>query len=275
MSLIESSIDAIPYATGELEEPVRQTQRTEVVVSSSYFRWKPAASRVVGCILILPALPLIAVLVAMMRMTSEGPGFFSQIRVGKDGKHFKMYKIRTMRNDAEKSTGAVWSVPGDPRVTKVGRFIRDRHMDELPQLWNVVRGEMDLFGPRPERPEFTEFLSDTIRDYKKRLQVLPGVTGLAQINLPPDQDLDDVRRKLELDLEYIQKANFWLDARMFIATTLRLFGIPGDAVMRWARVQREVHLPQSTEAASEPSSQPNNRCSDKAGVPREMVESHG
>ncbi len=244
MSLIESSIEAIPYTTGELDEPVRRVRRKEAVIPSSYFRWKPIASRITAAILLIPALPMIAVLIALVRMTSEGPGIFSQVRVGKGGKLFKMYKIRTMRRDAEVNSGPVWSKPNDSRVTAVGRFIRERHMDELPQLWNVVRGEMDLFGPRPERPEFTEFLSKAIPGYAERLQVLPGVTGLAQINLPPDQDLDDVRRKIMLDMEYIQDADFWLDTRMFLATFLRLTGIPGEAVMRWAGVEREVHLPE-------------------------------
>ncbi len=228
MSLIETSIEALPFFAGEVDESPRLARRMDHVIPSGYFRWKHVVSRLAACVLLIPALPLIAVLVAIVRLGSEGPGIFSQVRVGKHGKLFKMYKIRTMRQDAEASSGPVWSQPHDPRVTLVGRVIRKLHMDELPQLWNVIRGEMDLFGPRPERPEFTRLLSAAIPRYDERLQVLPGVTGLAQINLPPDRDLDDVRRKLHLDLEYIRDANAWLDTRMFLATLLRLFGIPGD-----------------------------------------------
>jgi lipopolysaccharide/colanic/teichoic acid biosynthesis glycosyltransferase len=179
-------------------------------------------------------------LVAMVRLTSGGKAIYRQARVGEGGNTFTMYKIRTMVSNAEARSGAVWTQPGDPRVTAVGRVLRRLHLDELPQLFNVLKGEMSLIGPRPERPEFVEILAKDIEGYRNRLLVRPGITGLAQINLPPDTDLESVRRKLVLDLEYVEKANLLLDARMFLCTLVRLCGMPGAWAMSLFRLQREV-----------------------------------
>jgi Bacterial sugar transferase len=161
--------------------------------------------------------------------------------VGKNGHVFTMYKLRSMRIDAETGTGPVWSSPGhDPRVTRLGYWLRKLHLDELPQLINVVRGEMSLIGPRPERPEFVEVLAESISNYKQRLLVEPGVTGLAQINLPPDTDLNSVRRKIVLDLEYIKHASFMLDCRMFLCTAFRLIGVKGEIAMSMMLLKRTV-----------------------------------
>jgi lipopolysaccharide/colanic/teichoic acid biosynthesis glycosyltransferase len=138
-----------------------------------------------------------------------------------------MYKVRSMRLDAEAKSGPVWTTTNDPRVTRVGRFIRMLHLDEFPQLINVLRGEMALIGPRPERPEFVELLARDIPGYLDRLSVRPGITGLAQINLPPDSDLDSVRRKLAVDLDYIRQGNVFLDLRILGCTFVRLVGIKG------------------------------------------------
>jgi hypothetical protein len=137
-----------------------------------------------------------------------------------------MYKIRTMRYDAEMSTGPVWTQHRDPRVTPVGRLLRKLHLDELPQLFNVIKGEMAIVGPRPERPEFVCVLAEAVPGYRNRLAVLPGITGLAQINLPPDTDLVSVQRKLVLDCEYIERGGPWLDTRLMLCTFLRLFKLP-------------------------------------------------
>jgi lipopolysaccharide/colanic/teichoic acid biosynthesis glycosyltransferase len=193
--------------------------------------------------LLLPGLPLLGLLVFAVRLTSPGPAIFTQRRVGKNGRAFTMYKLRSMRPDAEKGVGPVWASVKDGRVTPLGRFLRKLHLDELPQLFNVLKGEMSLIGPRPERPEFVAILEEQIPGYSDRLTVLPGVTVLAQINLPPDQTLDDVRRKLILDREYIEQAGVWLDLRMLVCTLFRMIGVPGALATRLTGLERRVELP--------------------------------
>ena len=166
------------------------------ITPARYFRWKGPFDRAAAAALLVPGLPLIALLVALVRLTSKGPGIYRQARVGKDGRRFMMYKIRTMRHDAEAGTGAVWTQTQDPRVTAVGKVFRNLHLDELPQLFNVLRGEMSLVGPRPERPEFVRVLAEAVPGYRNRLAVRPGITGLAQINLPPDTDIISVQPQI-------------------------------------------------------------------------------
>jgi lipopolysaccharide/colanic/teichoic acid biosynthesis glycosyltransferase len=193
---------------------------------SSYFRWKGWGDRAAAAILLIPAMPVIGLLFLLVRLTSAGPGIYRQKRVGKHGRTFIMYKLRTMRCDAEAATGAVWSTGNDPRATRLGRLLRYLHLDELPQLFNVLKGEMSLVGPRPERPEFVHILAEQIPGYLDRLAVPPGVTGLAQLNLSPDTDLESVRQKLVLDIEYIESGGFLLDARIVLCTALRILKLP-------------------------------------------------
>lgn len=217
------------------------------VQSSWYFRAKEIGDRLLGLVLLVPALPVIALLVIAVRLSSRGAGVYRQVRVGKQGRIFTMYKLRSMRLDAEAKSGPTWSASGaDPRVTRLGYWLRRLHLDELPQLVNVVRGEMALIGPRPERPEFVKILAEQIPGYENRLAVLPGITGLAQINLPPDSDLDSVRRKLIVDLDYIQVAGFWMDVRILLCTLLRMLWIKGPGVTRMLGLERVVVLPSST-----------------------------
>jgi lipopolysaccharide/colanic/teichoic acid biosynthesis glycosyltransferase len=170
-----------------------------------------------GLVLLAPAMPFIALAIAW---DSRGPIFYAQERVGRFGDAFKMYKFRTMAVDAE-SGGPVWSVgEEDPRMTRVGRFLRRTHLDELPQLFNVVKGDMSLVGPRPERPFFVRDLHTSIPRYDRRLLIKPGVTGLAQVHYRCDQSLDDVRRKLRFDLLYIKRMCLTLDARILAWTIL-------------------------------------------------------
>jgi lipopolysaccharide/colanic/teichoic acid biosynthesis glycosyltransferase len=209
---------------------------------SAYFAHKVWATRILGAVLLVLASPLILVLVALVRATSAGPALFRQARIGKNSAEFTMYKIRTMFADAESVTGPVWSVPGDSRITPVGWVLRLLHLDELPQLINVARGEMDLVGPRPERPAFVDWLAGEIPNYRDRLQVLPGVTGLAQVNLPPDETLDCVRKKLTLDCEYVRIASLSLDLRILICTLLRMIGIRHGRAVSWMALTYEVEL---------------------------------
>jgi len=223
------------------------------VTPTNYFQWKPYLDRVLACLLLIPGLPLIGLLMLLVRATSRGPGIFRQVRVGKGGRRFTMYKIRTMRQDAEAKSGPVWSQKKDARVTLLGRVFRKLHLDELPQLFNVLRGEMSLIGPRPERPEFVELLARKVPGYLDRLAVPPGITGLAQINLPPDSDLNSVRRKLALDRDYIETASLFLDLRMFLCTGVRLVGLPGVIVMYLFGLHREApEFEDATDAAIMP-----------------------
>jgi lipopolysaccharide/colanic/teichoic acid biosynthesis glycosyltransferase len=174
----------------------------------------------IGIVVTAPAMLLIALLV---KLTSEGPALFRQPRVGVDrrlssgpaaqgqrrtadmgGRVFTMYKFRTMRVQ-QSSAPQVWASPRDPRITSVGRFLRATRLDELPQLFNVLVGDMNIVGPRPEQPEIFQGLRKEITKYRHRQRVLPGITGLAQVSLPYDQTVDDVRRKVNLDLEYIRQ----------------------------------------------------------------------
>ncbi len=164
------------------------------------------------------SLPFVLVAAALIKLTSRGPVIYSQERVGKDGSIFRIYKLRTMYSDAEKGTGAVWAKAHDRRITPVGLALRKTHMDELPQLLNVLRGEMSIVGPRPERPEIVKQLKTKVVDYDKRLQVKPGITGLAQVKHRYDEDIKDVKKKIKYDLLYIKKMCLWVEMRIMAQT---------------------------------------------------------
>jgi lipopolysaccharide/colanic/teichoic acid biosynthesis glycosyltransferase len=213
-----------------------------------YVPCKTAVDFVAAAILLVGAAPVIALTALLVKLTSRGPAFYTQTRVGRNGRLFTIYKLRTMMHRCESLTGPRWSLPGDPRVTPLGHVLRVTHLDELPQLLNVLRGEMSLIGPRPERPEFVPELEAALPCYRDRLAVLPGVTGLAQVQLPADTDLDSVRQKLAYDLYYIRNLSPTLDVRILLCTALyalgvpfqvsrRLFGVPGgDTVARTVTV---------------------------------------
>ena len=168
----------------------------------------------VGLILTLPVTVLTALLI---KLESEGPIFYRQVRVGKDGVPFEVIKFRSMTKDAEKD-GAKWATQNDSRVTRVGRVIRKTRIDEIPQMWNVLKGEMSFVGPRPERPEFVKELKKQIRFYDQRHTVQPGLTGWAQINYPYGSSVEDAKRKLEYDLYYIKHMSIWLDLFIILKT---------------------------------------------------------
>jgi exopolysaccharide biosynthesis polyprenyl glycosylphosphotransferase len=193
-----------------------------LAVWSWYLPVKRAIDIVGALVLLVLTLPIILIAAVLVRLTSKGPAFYSQTRVGKGGRPFTIFKLRTMYIDSEKG-GAQWSTAGDPRVTPLGRFLRRTHIDELPQLWNILKGDMSLIGPRPERPEFVPQLDTAIPGYKERLQVLPGVSGLAQIHLDADTDLASVERKLAMDLYYIKHMSFWVDLKILLATVVHVF----------------------------------------------------
>jgi lipopolysaccharide/colanic/teichoic acid biosynthesis glycosyltransferase len=158
-------------------------------------------------------------------MTSRGPGVYTQSRVGRDGRVFVMVKLRTMYHECESLTGPRWSMPGDPRITPVGKVLRALHIDELPQLFNVLRGDMSLVGPRPERPEICKELRRAIPGYDRRHSVRPGITGFAQIHLPPDSNLQSVRNKVAYDRFYILRMGLRTELYVYFCTALKLFGL--------------------------------------------------
>jgi exopolysaccharide biosynthesis polyprenyl glycosylphosphotransferase len=174
-----------------------------------------AVAVIAGAIILSPLLLLTALLV---KLTSKGPVLYSQVRVGKDGELFQIYKFRTMKVDAEKETGPVWAAANDLRLTPIGNFLRRTHIDELPQLINIFKGEMSLIGPRPERPVFVEKFIKEISGYEKRLYVKPGITGLAQVWHRYDETIADVKKKLKYDLLYVKKVCLWADVNIALRT---------------------------------------------------------
>ncbi len=169
----------------------------------------------VGLILALPLLPFI---ILAIRLDSEGPVFYTQTRVGKAGRNFKVVKFRTMRQDAEAVSGPKWAGDNDPRVTRVGKFLRSSRLDEIPQLWCVLKGDMAFVGPRPERPEFVEMLSKEIPYYGVRHMIRPGLTGWAQVKYKYGATVEDSREKLQYDLFYIKNASIGLDMLIMFQT---------------------------------------------------------
>lgn len=170
---------------------------------------------VAGIILTIPFLPLIALAV---KLDSPGPVFYRQERVGEREKPFFLYKIRTMRADAECGTGAVWAQKNDSRVTRLGAFLRKSRIDELPQFFNILRGDMSMVGPRPERPEFVGKLKEIIPYYSERHFVKPGVTGWAQVRYPYGASVEDAMEKLRFDLYYIKNLSLWFDVMIILET---------------------------------------------------------
>ena len=195
-----------------------------------------AMNVLVAAIALFVALPLLLLIAIAIKLTSRGPVFYTQERVGLDrrvcgikpdnsrrtrdlgGQPFTIYKFRTMQVDAEAGSGAVWATQNDPRVTPVGRFLRQYRLDEIPQLLNVMRGEMNIVGPRPERPTIFAELREHITEYPLRQRAKPGITGLAQIYHHYDRSLEDVRTKVRFDLEYIRRQSLREDLRIMLRT---------------------------------------------------------
>jgi sugar transferase (PEP-CTERM system associated) len=167
---------------------------------------------------LLLALPLMAVVAVAIKLTSPGPVLYAQQRVGKAGRVFTIYKFRSMRQNAEAGTGAVWAQRNDARITPVGRFLRRSRLDEIPQLWNALVGDMSVVGPRPERPEFVDDLTRQIPFYGQRHVVKPGVTGWAQVRYTYGASVEDALQKLQFDLYYIKNMSLALDLFIIFKT---------------------------------------------------------
>ena len=198
-------------------------------------RLSRALNVMVAVVALVVAFPVMVLVALAVWLTSKGPVFYSQVRVGVDrrfrscvtfdrrgydygGQLFRMYKFRTMRVDAEADGKAVWAQKSDPRTTLVGKFLRKTRLDELPQLYNVIRGDMNIVGPRPERPTIFAKLRDEVPQYAQRQRVKPGITGWAQINQAYDSCMDDVKNKVRFDLEYVQRQSLGHDLRIMSMT---------------------------------------------------------
>jgi exopolysaccharide biosynthesis polyprenyl glycosylphosphotransferase len=190
--------------------------------SSVATRVKRGVDIVAAIFLLIVTMPIMAVTALVIKLSSRGPVLFSQTRVGFRGKPFTLYKFRTMRNNAEKQ-GAQWATNNDPRVLPIGHFLRKSRIDELPQCWNILKGDMSIIGPRPERPEFTSKLTNDIPYYDLRHIIKPGLTGWAQVNYPYGASTEDALRKLQYDLYYIKNYSLFLDLNITLRTLITVF----------------------------------------------------
>jgi sugar transferase (PEP-CTERM system associated) len=179
---------------------------------------KRGIDTVLSLIGLIVTFPLMLLIAASIRIDSPGPILFRQRRLGKHGRVFVIYKFRSMRDDAEHGTGPVWAREGDSRVTRVGRIIRRTRLDELPQLFNVLIGDMSFIGPRPERPEFVDELEEQIPFYRARLSVKPGITGWAQVRYHYGASVEDALEKLQYDLYYVKNVSLFLDLLILLNT---------------------------------------------------------
>lgn len=179
----------------------------------------------ISAMLMVAALPVFIACVLAVRLTSRGPAIYTQERVGRNGRVFTLLKIRSMYHECESITGPRWCMPDDPRITPIGKVLRKLHLDELPQLWNVMKGEMSLIGPRPERPEICKKLRKLVPGYDRRHVVRPGITGFAQINLPPDTCVRSVKNKVAYDLHYIRRRSLAMEMYILVCTAMKMCGL--------------------------------------------------
>ncbi len=214
-TLVEDAANAFEEAFGRVcSQQLRPSQlifSRELGPRPYILKLQTVYSFVIAAIGVVITAPIMILVALAVKLTSSGPALYRQRRSGQHGEVFTVFKFRSMRQDAEAKTGAVWASKDDPRVTPVGKFIRKTRMDELPQLFNVLRGEMSIVGPRPERPEFLTTLSEQIPFYRQRLCVKPGITGWAQINHRYGDTLEDTVTKIEYDLYYIKHLSPALD----------------------------------------------------------------
>ena len=238
----EVALPATPGQTALLQQRQRNGTRT---VSGEMAAFRPrrrsemlnrGVNLTLAVLALLVVSPLMLIIALLVKLTSRGPVLYVQTRVGIDrrsrgtvamfdrrgqdhgGKTFRIYKFRSMRVDAEDGTGAVWATANDPRVTPIGRILRKSRLDELPQLFNVVLGDMNIVGPRPERPSIFVRLREDIDVYPLRQRAKPGITGLAQISQSYDACIDDVRNKVRYDLEYLERQSLTEDLRIMLKT---------------------------------------------------------
>ena len=226
--------DALP-ATAPWATP-KSSEVPEVIPRERHEKLSRILNFTLATLALIATSPLLILIAIAVRFTSRGPILYAQTRVGLDrrwrstlalherrledlgGQVFTIYKFRTMRVDAERGSGAVWAQENDPRVTKLGKYMRILRLDEIPQFWNVLLGDMNIVGPRPERPSIVSRLREDIPEYQCRHRVRPGITGLAQINQNYDANIEDVRSKVGYDLRYIREQGIWVDLKILLLT---------------------------------------------------------
>jgi len=219
---IQDGTDVYESITGKV--PIESLRLGWLLFSSGFcisrflLIYKRVTSVLISILGLLVSLPLVPLVALAIKLTSEGPIFYRQKRVGRNGTVFECYKFRTMYADAEADSGPTWASDDDPRVTTVGRLLRMSRLDEIPQLWNVLRGDMSFVGPRPERPEFVERLSQVISHYHLRHIVRPGITGWAQIRYGYGSSVKDAKEKIQYDLFYIKNMSYGLDLLIVFET---------------------------------------------------------
>ena len=229
----EVALELLPTSFGDC--PLELVETDQVMPRERSELLSRVLNVVVAVSALVLLLPVMALVALAVRLTSKGPVLYSQVRVGVDrrwrskklydrrgydhgGRLFKMYKFRSMRVDAEADGKAVWAQKSDPRATPVGKFLRKTRLDELPQLYNVIRGDMNIVGPRPERPAIFAQLREDIPQYAERQRVKPGITGWAQINQAYDSCMDDVKNKVQYDLDYVRSQSLTHDLRIMSMT---------------------------------------------------------
>ena len=223
-------------ASAQPRQSPRSVEVPEVIPRERSEQLSRALNFTIAALALIVTSPVLVLLAIAVRLTSRGPILYAQTRVGLDrrwrstlalrerrledlgGQVFTIYKFRTMRVDAERGSGAVWAQENDPRVTPLGKYMRMLRLDEIPQFWNVLLGDMNIVGPRPERPSIVSRLREDIPEYQCRHRVRPGITGLAQINQNYDACIDDVRSKVRWDLQYIQEQSIWVDLSICLRT---------------------------------------------------------
>ena len=205
--------------------PAAAPARTAPLPVVPAYRLKAVLDYCLAAALFVVLLPVMLLTAVAVKASSRGPAIYSQTRVGRGGRVFVIYKFRTMYHECEKISGIQWSVKGDLRITPLGRVLRALHLDELPQLWNVLRGEMSLVGPRPERPEIVADLRLSVCGYDVRHAVKPGITGFAQVHLPPDSSIQTVRNKLIYDRFYVARMGLLTDLYCLACTGLKVLGL--------------------------------------------------
>ncbi len=223
--------DTVSFDDGEGRLPAVPGATRPASLSEGAIYWpgaqalKRTVDLLAAVVLLVFGTPLCLLVGLAIRLEDGGPVLFRQTRVGRGGALFTLYKLRSMRSDAEADSGPQWAAPDDARVTRIGRWIRALRIDEIPQAWNVLVGDMSFVGPRPERPEFVRLLCTAIPGYDHRHRVRPGITGWAQVNQPYSGTVDDARRKLGYDLHYLQHGSLFLDM-LIVARTAKiiLFG---------------------------------------------------